>query len=148
MRLRRQLDRDRIPRAHRAARDDDRHHPRLQDDPIPRPALDRRHLQPRLPAIELETGRAQPGQLDDRGIAEPQPRARRQRQQVDPRGGDILPHLARRHGKALGGELGEQFGRDEMHLPEVGHLDGRAEARAVAARGTGVAVAVDAISRY
>lgn len=46
-----------------------------------------------LESIELNTRRAQPCDLNHRGVSDPQQRASRKLQQVDPSRGDILAHL-------------------------------------------------------
>lgn len=53
-------------------------------------------------------------------IADAEPRPGGQSQQVDAAGGDILPQIARPDDMALGPQLREEFGLDEMHLPQIG----------------------------
>jgi hypothetical protein len=73
-----------------------------------------------LEAVELGTGIAQTGELDNRRDAEVQPRADWQAQQVNAPRGDILPHLASAHGEPARPEFVVQFSMHEVHLPQIG----------------------------
>jgi hypothetical protein len=84
MRLRRQLNPDRIAGSHLAAGDDDAHDTGLANQvAVLVPAEGRRH-QSRLDAVQLGARVAQAGHLDDRRAAETQPRAGGQIEQSDP----------------------------------------------------------------
>src|SRR5437868_8331188 len=60
-----------------------------------------------------------------------QPRAGRQRQQINPRRGDVLAEFAWLYRKTRGAELAEQFGMNQMHLTQIGLHRMLADARAV-----------------
>ena len=64
-------------------------------------AVQYRLPQTRLDTVELGTGIAQAGDLDDRLRPEVQPCAHRQAQQIDAARRDILPHLPRTHGETV-----------------------------------------------
>jgi RecB family exonuclease len=106
VRLGRQLDADRVAGAHLAGGEHDAHDPGLQDDVAVVVAVERRLHQARLDAVELRARVAQPGDLDDRIVAETQRRADGQPEQVDTRGRDVLAHLAGLQAReSLPGEL-------------------------------------------
>jgi hypothetical protein len=63
---------------------------------------------------------AQAGYFDYRRVAEPQTRAGRQAQEVQPAGGNVFPHLASRHAEAARGQLVVEFGVHQVNLAQVG----------------------------
>ena len=75
--------------------------------------------QARLDAIELGAGIAQSGDLDDCRVAQMQPRAGRELQQMDAASRDVLAHQAGRQLETGWLQLVVQLGMDQVHLPQV-----------------------------
>src|SRR5207245_5342456 len=61
----------------------------------------------------------QAGELNDCLRADAQPRASGQPEKVDVARGDVLSQLAGSYGVALGTDLIQQLGMDQVHLPEI-----------------------------
>lgn len=141
MREWRQINGDGVARPHYAAGDDDRHNARFADQVAPRVAVEHCRHQAGLNVIELRAGVAQAGNFDDCRVAKSQPRAGRQAEQINPLGGDILPHLPGRKRETAPAQLVVQFGMDEVNLAKIGlmripgHpravLDGRSRMRVI-----------------
>ena len=77
-------------------------------------------------------------------VAQPQPGAGGQREQVHAAGGDVLAHLAGRDVEAAGRQLVVQLGVDQVHLAQVGLRRVAPHARAVLHGRAGVGVAFHA----
>src|ERR1700676_1888483 len=131
MRLIWQLDTDRIARSNIALRYHDAHDSGLTDQIAVRVLVERRGHQTFLEIVELDTGIAQPGDFDNGACAEIRPRTGRQRQQIDAGRGDVLAELAGRNREALGAQLVEQFGMNQMYLAQIGQRRVLAHARAM-----------------
>jgi hypothetical protein len=119
MGLGREQDLDRIIGAHLPACEDNPHDPGFPDQPAVRPASEHRFHEAGLKTVELKAGISQAGHLDHRLGAEPKPRAGRKREKVQSGGRDVLTHGAGRYVEPRSPKLVEQFGLDEMHLPQV-----------------------------
>lgn len=119
MRSGRQFHGDPVAGADRTACEDDRHDTGLADEIAVGVAIEHGRPESLLEFIQLPAGVAQPRDLDDRLIAEREPRAARQGQQVDPAGRDVLPHLTGGDREAGPPELIVQLGVDQMDLPEI-----------------------------
>src|SRR4029079_13986617 len=146
MRRCRQFDLDGVARRHVAAREHDAHDARLADKGAVRIAIEHGGHESLLKAIDLDARIAQPGDLDHGAGTDVQPRAGRQRQQVDAARGDVLAELAGRHAEACGAQLLEQFGVDEMNLTQVRAGRVARNPRAMLDGDAGVRVAFDAES--
>ena len=72
-----------------------------------------------------------------------QPRAGRQGQQIDARGGDALAEVGRPNDETLLAKLIEQFGVDQMHLAQIGLRRIPADARTMLDRLAHMRVAGD-----
>ena len=70
-------------------------------------------------AVELRARVAQAGELDDGVLAEVEPGADGQGEQVDAAGRDVLAEVAGCHREPATSELVEQLGLHEVDLPEV-----------------------------
>ena len=116
MRLWRQLDEDRVAGAHLAAGDDHAHDAGLANQVAVLVTVEGRSHQPALDAVQLGAGVAQTGHLDDRAVAETQPGAGRQSEQIDAARCDVLAHLAGHDGKARVPQLVVQFAVNQMDL--------------------------------
>lgn len=93
---------NRVAHANLAARQHDPHHAGLEDGPALAVAVEHGGLEALPETIDLSAWRPQTGQLDHGGGADLQPRADGEIEQVDAARGDVLAHLSRRDGKALG----------------------------------------------
>ena len=120
MRLRRQLDADRVARPYIAAGQHDGHDSGFADEAAVLGTLQGRPHQTWLNAVQLGAGVAQTGHLDNRHVAETKARAGRQPQEIDTAGRHILAHLPGRDGEALFSELVMQLGVDQVHLTQIG----------------------------
>lgn len=119
MRLGRQLDAYAVMRADDSTGDDDAHDPSLADQaPVLVAVKDRLH-QPRLKDVQLITGIAQSGHLNDRVGTEVQPGAAGQAEEVQAAGGDVLAHLPRCDIEAAISQLVVELGMNEVDLPQV-----------------------------
>ncbi len=119
MRLGRQLDADAVMRADGSTGYDDAHDPGLADQaPVLVAAKDGLH-QPGLEVVQLITGVAQPGHLDDRVGTDVQPAAARKAEEVEAAGGDVLAQLPRCDVEAAIPQLVVEFGMNEVNLPQV-----------------------------
>ena len=87
------------------------------------------------------------GDLDHGACPQMQPRARRQRQQIDAVSGDVLAEVGGTHDKTLHPQFLEQFGVDQVHLAQVGLGRIAADAGTVLDRLAHMGVAGDAQSR-
>src|ERR1041384_2657607 len=96
MRLRRELDLDRVARPDLAALYDDAHHPRLADQLAVGIAVEDRLHQPRRDLVELGAWVAQPLEVDDRLASQAQARTRREGEQLYAARGHVFAHLAGR----------------------------------------------------
>src|SRR3954452_23615180 len=116
VRLRRELDPDRIPGPHLAAVEDDPHDAGLADEiPLRVPPQDRRH-QAGLKVVQLDARIAQAGHLDHRRLAQVQPRTGRQPEQIEAAGGDVLPHRPGRDVEAGRPHFGLVLHVDDAYL--------------------------------
>ena len=88
-------------------------------------------ISPGCDPIQLSARIAQARHLDHRRVAQAQPGAGRQPQQVDAAGGDVLAHLPGHHREPGGPELLVQLGVDQVHLAQVGLVRVAGDARAV-----------------
>src|SRR4051794_10168295 len=119
VRLRRQLDADRVAGPHLAAGDHHAHDPRLADEPALGVAVERRVEEPFLDPVQLAAGIAQARHLDDRLAAEEEPRPAREPEQVEPAREDVLAHPPRIDLEALAPQLLVKLLVDQVHLAEV-----------------------------
>lgn len=111
---------DRIAGAHVSAGEDHGHDASLaQKRTIRCPIEDRVHSAGADIVVYLTARIAQPGQLHDRRLAEPQSGTSRQSEQCDPSRGHIFAQLARCNGEPGSGKLLEQFGVDQMDLAQI-----------------------------
>src|SRR5690348_7851298 len=107
---RRQLDPDRVAFADLAALQHDPHDPGLADQVAIRIARQGRRHQPGLQLVELAARVAQAGHLNDRILAQMEPRPGRQPEQIDSLGRDVLAHLPGGDRKPGTAQFVEQLG--------------------------------------
>lgn len=119
MGLGRQLHAYAVMRSDGSTGDDDAHDPSLADQAPVLVAVKDSLQQPGLEVVQLITGVAQPGHLDDRVGTEMQPGAARQTEQVEAAGGDVLAHLSGCDVEAALSQLVVEFGMNEVNLPQV-----------------------------
>jgi hypothetical protein len=119
VRLRWQLDADRIARPDAAAGDDDTHDAGFAKQVAVLVAFQGRCHQSRSDAVELGARIAQVGDFDDRRLPETKARAGGQPEQIDPARGDVFPHLTCRNDKPFFRELVVQLGVDQVYLAQV-----------------------------
>lgn len=131
MRTGRQFHLDDVAWLDAAAGGDDGHDARLAHEAAVRGPIEDRLHEPASEAVDLHARVAQPGDLDARFPAEAQARPARQREKVDPGGGDVLAEVAGPHGEAFPVEFVEEFAMDQVDLPEVGLRGVPAKARQV-----------------
>lgn len=139
-----ELDEDLIAGAHLASRDDDGHGAGLAYEVAVAVAAEDGLHEAGLYAVELVTGVAEAGDLDDGAGAQPEPDAGREGEQIEAASGDVLAHEAGGDGEAGGAQFVEKFGVDDVDLAEVwlGGVSG--DAGAVLDGLTQVGVAFDA----
>jgi hypothetical protein len=82
----------------------------------------REHLpfQARLETVDEDTRRPEAGQLDHRHGSEFNQRPERHPLEVQAGSGDVLVQVSRSDLEARIREGGEEFGRDQVNLPEIG----------------------------
>ncbi|MGY3427464.1 hypothetical protein ACVWZW_007968 [Bradyrhizobium sp. F1.13.4] len=73
-----------------------------------------------LEAVDEDTGRPEAGQLHDRSGSKLDEGPERHPLEVQAGSGDVLAELSRSHFKARVREGGEELGRDQVNLPEIG----------------------------
>jgi hypothetical protein len=100
VRLAWQFDADRVARPHFAAYEDDGHDSGLADEVAAFVPPQRRLSWAGLKVVQLVTGIAQAGYLDDCAFAESQFRTDRQLEQINTARRDVLTHQASGHGKS------------------------------------------------
>jgi hypothetical protein len=138
-----ELDVDHVGRADEAAHEHDPHDAGLADEVAVRVTVEDGTHEAVLVAVDLRARVAQAGQLDDGVVAEVEPGADGQAEQVDAAGRDVLAEVARCHGEPATRELVEQLGLHEVDLPEVRRRV-RLASRPVLNCRAGVHVALDA----
>jgi hypothetical protein len=80
---------------------------------------DGRH-QPWLKSVELNARISQSRELDDGGATDAQSSSAREREQRNSSSRNILPEVAGPDGEPAFGELGEELGVNQVHLPKIG----------------------------
>lgn len=118
MRRRREVNRDGVAGTDLAAGDHDPHDAGLADQAALGVAIEYGVHQAWLKVVQLLAGVSQAGNLDH-GLANREPGARRQGQQIEAAGGDVLAHVARPDLDPLGEERLMQLGVDQMDLTQV-----------------------------
>jgi hypothetical protein len=117
---RRKFDADRVGRSDNSSRQDNGHDATLANDHAIRSPIKNHRKQARHEVFNLPTGIAQAGDFQHYFRTNPQQGAARQPKQINPLRGDILAKLGRANIEALGAKLIEQFGVDQMDLPQIG----------------------------
>lgn len=113
------VDRDRIDGADRSTRADDRHDAGLADQTaIARPAEHRRQ-QTGAETLDLSAGIAQSSHLQHRLRADAQHGGARQAEQIKPSRENILAQIARADSETPHLQFVEQFGMDQVNLPQI-----------------------------
>jgi hypothetical protein len=93
MRFRRQLDADGVAGADVAVGEDDGHYSGFANELAVLVAVEGGSHETRMDAIQLGTGVSESGYFDNGGGAQVEAAAGREREQVDPAGGDVFAHL-------------------------------------------------------
>src|SRR4051812_11195096 len=99
MRLSRQFDADSVARTDIAVRYHDAHDPGLAHQIAGWVPVQRRRHQAFLKTVDLDAGVAEPGDFDDRTLAEMEPRAGWQGEEIDAFRGDVLAEIGGPHRK-------------------------------------------------
>lgn len=97
-------------------------------------------------AVDEDAGSPEASQLYDRRGSELDKRAERHPLEVQAGGGDILAEVAGANLEASFEERREEFGRDQVNLPEIGKTGPAACQIAVPDERAGVSVAFDAVA--
>lgn len=145
MRQGRQFHANRIPAPHHAAFAHHGHDPRLADHLATRSPIQHSGQQARLESLDLPAWIAQAGYFEFHLLADQQHSAARQGQQVYALGGDIFTEFANAYCEAFCGQFGEQFGVDQVDLPQVGLGGIGGDAGAVFDCYAAVGIAFDAV---
>lgn len=119
MRRRREVNRDGVAGTHLAAGNHDPHDTGLADQTTLCVPIEYGVHQAWSEEVQLLAGVAQAGNLDH-GLADREPGARRQGQQIEAAGGDVLAHVARPDLEPLCDQRLVQFGVKQMDLAQVG----------------------------
>lgn len=118
MRRRREDNRDGVAGTDPSPGDHDPHDAGLADQATLGVPIEHGVHQAWLKEVKLLAGVSQAGNLDH-DLADREPGARRQRQQIEAAGGDVLADIAGRNSEALAGQFVEQLGVDQMDLAQV-----------------------------
>ena len=120
MRLRRELNRNRIARTHLATGEHHPHHTGLPNEIAPLVAIQHRSEQPVLELVQLSAGIPKPGDLHDGRVGQPEPGAGGQSKQVEPARSHVLAHITSRNREAARTKLVMKLRMDEVHLTQIG----------------------------
>jgi hypothetical protein len=143
----RALDADQVALVHDPSRHDDPHDPGEADQRAALVAPPRRLHEPGLQAVQLPARIAQPGDLDDRLLADVQRAPAREREEVEATSRDVLSHEPDVDLEPLGAKVDVQLRREQMDLTQV-RLGGIArEPAQVLHRGATMRIALDAETR-
>lgn len=118
MRRRREVNHDGVAGTDLAAGDHDPHDAGLADQAALGVAIEDGVHQAWLKVVQLLAGVSQAGNLDH-SLADREPGARRQGQQIEAAGGDVLAHVARPDPEPLCDKGLVQFGVNQMDLAQV-----------------------------